>query len=116
MWQEQALNGHSGPTCQRMPRGSVSLLTILTTILRTAFKTYCPLEVNPEECHFSEVSGIRCSQLPSGLSLPHSSHDNTEENPLCSGSQEAMLLLCKLVKAGDETACEGGPNHDTAQV
>lgn len=81
-----------------------------------AFKTYCPLEVNPEKCHFSEVSGLRCSQLPSGLSLPHPSHDHTEENPLCYGSQEAMLLLCKLTKAGDDTACEGGPNHDPAQV
>lgn len=31
-------------------------------------------------------------------------------------SKEAMLLLCKLTKSGDETACEGGPNRDTAQV
>lgn len=31
-------------------------------------------------------------------------------------SKEAMLLLCKLTKAGDETASDGGPSHNTAQV
>lgn len=91
----------------------MSLLIILPTICRTESISR---PTDPEKCHFSEVSGLSYNQLPPGLSLPHPSHDSTEERPLCSGSQEAMLLLCKLSKAGDESASEGGPNCDTAHT
>lgn len=85
----------------------MSLLVILPTICRTESISR---PTDPEKCHFSEVSGHSCSQLPPGLSLPHPSHDSIEESPLCSG------LLCKLSKAGDESASEGGPNRDTAHT
>lgn len=100
----------------------MSLVTILTTIQdiqgckgQRTFKTHCPVPLR-------SVISLRC--LASGTAC-HPQGSASHTHPLTTLrrilsllwiSKEAMLLLCKLTKTGDETASDRGPSHDTAQV